>query len=137
MSCYFIKKETPTQMFFCEFCNIFKSNCFHRTLPVTACENSVFIDVVARYRLNSDSHIPKSLFLFSLMKGPIKMTKNAFHFVLKALFVLEIFRFLAMSRNGLIRKLWLISKFMTSQTGEKKLQYTYCPISQEVKATKT
>ena len=103
---------------------------------MTACENSVFIDVAARHRLNSDSHIPKSLFLFSLMKGPIKMTKNAFHFMLKALFVLEIFRFLAMSRNGLIRKLWLISKFMTSQTGEKKLQYTYCPISQEVKATK-
>ena len=27
----------------------------------------------------------------------------------------------------------LISKFMTSQPGKQTIQYTYCPISQEVK----
>ena len=46
-----------------------------------------------------------------------------FYFILKTLFFLEIFRFfsdfLAMYRNGSIRKLWLISKFMTSQTGQQ------------------
>ena len=42
--------------------------------------------------------------------------------------------------NGLIRNLRLISKFLTSQprkqTINKQLQYTYCPVSQEVKATR-
>ena len=37
--------------------------------------------------------------------------------------------------NGLIRKQWLISKLMTHVLNNKELQYTYCPISQEVKAT--
>ena len=34
----FIKKETPTQVFSCEFCEIFKNNFFHRTPPVAASE---------------------------------------------------------------------------------------------------
>ena len=33
---HFIKKETPTQMFFCEFCEIFKSTFFYCAPPVTA-----------------------------------------------------------------------------------------------------
>ena len=41
--------------------------------------------------------------------------------------------FLIMYKNGLVKKIRLISKLMTSQLG-KQLQYTYCPISQEVKA---
>ena len=49
---------------------------------------------------------------------------NAFCFMLKALSALEIFRFLSrrfgcVERNGLLRKLWLISKFMSSQTGQQ------------------
>ena len=49
--------------------------------------------------------------------------KSAIYFILKALFVLKIFKFLSwlffiMQENGLIRKLSLISKFMTSQTGQ-------------------
>ena len=32
----FIKKETPTQVFSCEFCEIFTNIFFHRTPPVTA-----------------------------------------------------------------------------------------------------
>ena len=38
-----------------------------------------------------------------------------------------------MWKNDLIRKIKLISKFMMSEPGKKQLQYTYCPISQEVK----
>ena len=35
-----LKKETPTQVFFCEFCQIFKNNFFYRTLTVAASGNS-------------------------------------------------------------------------------------------------
>ena len=49
------------------------------------------------------------------------MMKNAFHFILKALFVLKIFKFLSwlfgQTQNSLIRKERLISKFMVSQPG--------------------
>ena len=49
--------------------------------------------------------------------------KNAFYFMLKAFFVLDIFTFLPWSfvyaENNLIRKLRLISKFMTSKPGQQ------------------
>ena len=35
--CNFIEKETPTQLFYCEFCEIFKNTLLWRTPPVTAC----------------------------------------------------------------------------------------------------
>ena len=54
-------------------------------------------------------------------ENPLKMMKNAFHFTLKALLFSKYLNFgldiLAMLKNGLIRKIRLISKFMTSQTG--------------------
>ena len=49
--------------------------------------------------------------------------KNAFYLMLKDLFVLEIFTFLfwifSYAKNDLIRKLCLISKFLTSQAEQK------------------
>ena len=36
--CNFIKKETPTQLFSCEFCETVKNSFFHRTRPVAASE---------------------------------------------------------------------------------------------------
>ena len=51
--------------------------------------------------------------------------KNAFYFTLKALFFLKIFKFfLWLSdhvQNSLIRKIMLISKFVTSQTGKQTI----------------
>ena len=38
-------------------------------------------------------------------------------------------------RKRLIREIWLILKLMTSQLVNKQLQYTFCIISHEVKAT--
>ena len=55
--------------------------------------------------------------------NPFKIDKkNTFYFTLKALFVLDRFNFLSeifghLEKNGLIRKIWLISKFITSHTG--------------------
>ena len=52
---------------------------------------------------------------------PFKMMKNAFYFILKVHSVLKIFRFLpvflVMLKNGFIKKIRLISKFMASQPG--------------------
>ena len=36
----FIKKETPAQVFSCEFCEIFKNTFFTEDLQMTASENS-------------------------------------------------------------------------------------------------
>ena len=54
--------------------------------------------------------------------NPFKIDKKYFLLPLKALFVLDIFNFLSeifghLEKNGLIRKIWLISKFITSHTG--------------------
>ena len=50
-----------------------------------------------------------------------KNDEKAFYFILKALFVLRTYKFLsrlfAHVRKGLIRKIRLISKFMTLQPG--------------------
>ena len=37
---HFIKKETPTQVFFCEYCEIFKNTYFEKHLRTTASVNS-------------------------------------------------------------------------------------------------
>ena len=53
--------------------------------------------------LKSDSHLPKTIFLFAS-----KMMKNAFFISSKALFILKIFKFLSwifghLEKSGLIR----------------------------------
>ena len=45
--------------------------------------------------LKSDSHLPKKYIFICFNKSPLKMMKNAFYFILKALFVLKIFKFLS------------------------------------------
>ena len=67
-------------------------------------------------------------------KSPLKKMKNAFCFILKALFIFEIFQFL-FKIFGSVGK-WY-GKFQTLwpyKLDNKQLQYTYCQISQEVKA---
>ena len=41
-ACNFIKKESLTQVFSCEFCEISKNNFFYRTPPVAASGGSIF-----------------------------------------------------------------------------------------------
>ena len=45
--------------------------------------------------LMSNYHLPKKSF-YLLNESPLKVMKNAFYFVLKALFVLKIFKFLSL-----------------------------------------
>ena len=44
--------------------------------------------------LKSDPHLPKKC-VICFIESPLKMMKNAFYFILKALFVLKIFKFLS------------------------------------------
>ena len=54
--------------------------------------NVAFITFV-KYQLKSGSHLPKKKKFIN--DSPSKMMKNDFYFILKALFVLKIFKFLS------------------------------------------
>ena len=60
---------------------------------------------------------------FLMIESLSKLMKNAFYFMLKLFSLLRYLHlcpdFLVMQKNGLIRKPWLVSKFMTSHTGQK------------------
>ena len=45
--------------------------------------------------LKSDCHLPKIFCFISFIESPLKMVKNTFYFIVKALFVLKIFKFLS------------------------------------------
>ena len=46
-------------------------------------------------KLKSGSHLPKKFLFLSFNESPLKMMKNAFYFILKALFPIKIFKFLS------------------------------------------
>ena len=84
--------------------------------------------------LNSGSHLH---YFVCFNESHLKMMENAFYFSLKTLFAQRfVFTFLSCRKNGLIRKIRLISKFMTCNLVNIQLQFTYCPIFEEVKANK-
>ena len=79
-------------------------------------------DFLYRCCLKLDSHLPKKILSICFNESPLKMMKNDFYFILNAFFILKIFKFFVVKfwscrRNGLIRKIRLISKFVTSQPG--------------------
>ena len=56
--------------------------------------------------LKSGSHLPKFLFV-CFNDSPSKMSKNAFYFILKSLFVLKIFKFLSWLFGHVEKTAWL------------------------------
>ena len=84
----------------------------------------------------------KKICVICFIEIPLKMMKNAFYFILKALLVLKIFQvfvltFWSCRENVLIRRIRLTSKFMTSQPGLQTVAMRILPnISQKVKATR-
>ena len=87
--------------------------------------------------LQSDSHLPKKLFLFFWMKPFFKKMKNAIYFILKVLSFLSYLHFcpnlLVMQKNVLIRKLRLILNFMTLQRQQQIITMHILPNISEVK----
>ena len=60
------------------------------------------------------------------MENPFKMMKNGFYFTLQALYIFALI-FLVMQENALIRKIRLISKFMTSSAGKQMITIHILP----------
>ena len=56
--------------------------------------------------LKSDSHLPKNC-VICLIKRPLKLMENAFYFILKALFVFKIFKFLSRLFGHVGKMAWL------------------------------
>ena len=80
--------------------------------------------------LKSDSHLPKKFCIICFIESPLKRMKEAFYFILKALFVLKIFKVLSFwscGRNGLIRKIQLTSKLITSKPGQQIITINIFP----------
>ena len=83
----------------------------------------------------------KKIVLFASVKVLNKSNEKNFLFHLKISFGFQDILIFALDfwlfrKNCNIRKIRLISKFMTSQAGvNKQLQYIYCPISYEIKTT--
>ena len=51
-ACNFIKKDTLTQVFSCEFCEIFKNTFSYRTSPVAASEMSLHRNVDEKNKIS-------------------------------------------------------------------------------------
>ena len=72
---------------------------------------------------------------FLATESPLKMMKNAFYFIIKALFVLKIFKFLSWLFDHVEKRLdkvnfeiYDVAAWLTNKCN------TYCPLSQEVKS---
>ena len=90
--------------------------------------------------LKSDSHLPKKNCFNCFTESPLKMTKNAFYFILKGLFVLKIFKCLSRLFGHVRKTAWLeiydwFQNLWRHSLVNKQLRYTY-PISYEVKASR-
>ena len=73
--------------------------------------------------------------------SPLKNMKNSFYFILKALFVLKIIKFLSLpfshAVNDLIRNFRLISKFITSHLGKHTMTIHILPNISRSKGNQT
>ena len=57
--------------------------------------------------LKSGSHIPKKIYIICFIESPLKMMKNSFYLILKAIFLLKIFKFLSWFLGQLGKTPWL------------------------------
>ena len=81
-------------------------------------ESIYFVSFIS---LRFDFHLPKKVYFIYFKESPLKMMKNVIHLILKALFFRRCLNFcldiFVIKKQGLIREVWLILKFMTSQPG--------------------
>ena len=83
----------------------------------------------------------KKMCVICFIESLLKIIKNAFCFILKALFVLKIFNCLSWlwscRKSGLIRNISLISKFVTSQPGKQTIAIHIFPNISRSKSNQT
>ena len=68
---------------------------------------------------------------------PFKNDESVFYFTLKTLLVLKIFKFLSWTFWSWLEGSCLFWNLWRHNLVNKQLQYTYCPISQDVKSNQT
>ena len=72
------------------------------------CTNIVWRSYKGKGRLlKSESHILKKISVTCFHENPLKIMKNAFYFMLKALFVLKVFKFLSWHFGHVGKTAWL------------------------------
>ena len=92
----FTKNKSPSQL---------ASKNFTKILIYLSVYISLYLGIVAfkisdklqeiNQSFKSDSHLPKKILFICFNDSPLKMMKNVFYFILKALFALKIFKFLS------------------------------------------
>ena len=75
----------------------------------------VFPKICSHHELKVGLSPSKKICVICLIESLLKMMKNAFYFILIAVFVLKVFKFLSRLFGHVVQK--LTSKFMTSQPG--------------------
>ena len=70
-------------------------------------KNYYFIEKLHVFLLKSDSDLPKEIYCICFIESPLKMMQNAFYFILKALFVLKIFKFMPSLYGHVEKTAWL------------------------------
>ena len=99
-----------------------ESACSLRSVPLCKYVLKQRIQMV-NYQIWSPALTFQKIFcIIPFTKSSLKIIKNAFHFILKALFVLKILKFLSsfyghVEKTAPLEMICLISKFMTSQPG--------------------
>ena len=66
-----------------------------------------YLGVCTNEKLELKADLPEKFALFASMKAFVKMTKNPFYFILKAFFVLKMFKFLSWLFSNVERTTWL------------------------------
>ena len=84
----------------------------------------------------------KKICIICLIQSLLKMMKNAFYFILKALSILKIFKFLSRHFGHVWKMAWLnrlklTSKFMTSQPGFQAIPMLILPNISQSKGSQT
>ena len=103
---------------------------------------SIYLSKLSKdFRLKSNSHLSKKNCFICFNESPLKMIKNDFYFILKAVFILKIFKCLCWLYGHVGKTAWLerwgeFQNLWHQGLVKKQLQYTYCQIYHEVKATR-
>ena len=84
----------------------------------------------------------KTICIIWLIESPLKMMKNTFHFILKALSILKIFKFLSrhfghLWKTAWLKRLRLTSKFVTSQPAFQAIAILILPNISQGKGSQT
>ena len=104
----------------------------HRSLKV-------LVELILVGNLKSWTLTFQKKFFICFNDSPSKMMKNAFNFILKAFFILKIFKFLSWLFRHVEKTAWLerqgqFPNWWRYNLVSKELQNIYCSISHELKA---